>query len=235
MSMRLAMVFVVVVIVHQLTAGNPPDTTVSNCEMKWRAILVLTLSQAELRFRLDSGAAHKSFRLEDVRNVSNDEALRRVTHKGNWTIENIKLAPRSTTDKTLELCGLLGQTESVDLKYCYNISDRGVAHVVRLKGLRKVIFSDNNPRKRNNLVPREFDLRKQPRITDKTLEHLSRCETLEELYSWYVPFTAKGLAFLHGKKSLRKVVMSGVVATPEEIATLKKHLPQCHVDITPLP
>jgi hypothetical protein len=124
----------------------------------------------------------------------------------------------------------------VNLAYCYDISDDAVAYVAKLPNLRDLDLYRNDPTESNNFTPEGYDLKAQGRITDTSLEYLSKSKTLEELGLWDNNFTDRGLDYLADLKTLREVDARSPRFTQAGIDRLKKALPNAKVsvDITPV-
>lgn len=143
--------------------------------------------------------------------------------------------PKGVSDHEVRHILHIPSVRAINLAYCYDISDEGVAYLARLPNLRVLDLYRNDLMERNNHIPDDFDLETQGRITDASLAHLSTSKTLEELHLMDNEFTDVGLTHLARVKSLREVTARSPRFTESGVVSLKKALPNAKVsvDITP--
>lgn len=144
--------------------------------------------------------------------------------------------PNDVTDDEVARLLDVRSVREVNLAYCYDISDDAVAYVAKMPNLRDLDLYRNDPSENFNWAPEDYDLKTQGRITDTSLEYLSRSKTLEDLGLWDNDFTDLGLDYLANLKSLRKVDARSPRFTQAGIDRFKKALPNAKVsvDIRPL-
>jgi Leucine Rich repeat len=139
---------------------------------------------------------------------------------------------RSATDDDISKLSELDTLLEVNLAYCYNISDDGVAAIAGLKNLRKLYLYRNDPESHHNGIPFSFNLETQGRITDKSLLTISKLPNLEELYLYDNPgITDLGLDYLSQCKSLSILDVGGCNVSAKGARLLGQRLPNCKIDI----
>ena len=75
-----------------------------------------------------------------------------------------------------------------------------------------------------------LSLQNSPSITNEVLRSIGKLKELRDLNLWACRnVTDQGLVHLHGLSNLRKLRLGGTQVTPDGIAELRKHLPNCNV------
>ncbi len=146
---------------------------------------------------------------------------------GVWRVYEVEF-PHAGTDELLQHIRFLPDLRSLNLAYCFRISDAGMPVIAECRDLRKLWLYRNNPRTPNNHTD-EIDLSKRGKITDKSLEFVARLEKLQELELCDNDFTDAGLVYLKSMRSLRKLGIRDLGFTDAKINELAKALSQCEI------
>ena len=125
-------------------------------------------------------------------------------------LEHVRLGGCRVDNRVTEALAKIKSLQSVDLQHTLAVTDEGIAALAALPKLRIVKLSP------------QFS----PRITDATLVALGKIGTLEEIElneTWLT--YGKGFSHLKNLASLKKVTLTKVVATDDDIARLKADHP----------
>ena len=132
-------------------------------------------------------------------------------------LESLRLGGCKVDNRVTEALAQIKSLQSVDLQHTYAVTDEGIAALKALPKLRIVKLSP------------QFS----PRITDATLVALGGIKTLEEIElneTWLT--YDKGFSHLKDLASLKKMVLTKVVASEDDIAKLKADHPGAVVQWT---
>ena len=132
-------------------------------------------------------------------------------------LESVRLGGCKVDNRVTEALAQIKSLQSVDLQHTFAVTDDGIAALKALPKLRIVKLSP------------QFS----PRITDATLVALGDIKTLEEIElneTWLT--YDKGFSHLKDLASLKKMVLTRVVASEEDIAKLKADHPAAVVQWT---
>lgn len=132
-------------------------------------------------------------------------------------LEHVRLGGCRVDNRVTEALAQCKSLQSVDLQHTFAVTDEGIASLKALPKLRIVRLSP------------QFS----PRITDATLVSLGDIKTLEEIevdQTWLT--YDKGFSHLKGLASLKKLVLTQVVARAEDIEKLKADHPSADVQWT---
>ncbi len=132
-------------------------------------------------------------------------------------LESLRLGGCKVDNRVTEALAQIKSLQSVDLQHTYAVTDEGIAALKALPKLRIVKLSP------------QFS----PRITDATLAALGGIKTLEEIElneTWLT--YDKGFSHLKELASLKKMVLTKVVASEDDIAKLKADHPGAVVQWT---
>lgn len=133
-------------------------------------------------------------------------------------------------DADLAVLAVLSETQSIDLSYCWGISDKGVEWVGKCSRLEELWLYRNDPDGTTNHTPPRFNFSTQSRVTDRSLEIVARCKRLRVLCLYDNAFTNVGLTQLHSLGSLERICLNGTRVTEHGVASLKAALPNCKVE-----
>ncbi len=133
--------------------------------------------------------------------------------------------PRHATDDDASQLRNFSRLRELNLAYCFNISDESVRHLQSIPSLEVLRLYRNDPDSQNNFTPKTFDPATQPRITDKSLEYLSKMKNLRELYLWDNAFSGDGLLMLRELTGLRVLRFRSPNISPKTILLLRSALP----------
>ncbi|NBV21790.1 MAG: hypothetical protein EBS05_07695 [Proteobacteria bacterium] len=132
-------------------------------------------------------------------------------------LEHVRLGGCRVDNRVTTALAQIKSLQSVDLQHTYAVTDEGIAALQALPKLRVIKLSP------------QFS----PRITDATLVSLEGIKTLEEIElneTWLT--YDKGFAHLKSLPVLKKVVLTKVVASDEDIARFKADHPATEVQWT---
>ncbi len=140
-----------------------------------------------------------------------------------------------TRDATLETLLAFPDLQIVNLAYCCNFTDEGVAHLATLKSLRTLVMYRNSARFGGSLLEPVFlspeDAEKLPqRLTDKAIEHICTMPQLEALYIWDNKFSEPTLLKLGQIKTLKRLGIQDWQISDEGLKQLRAMLPECEFD-----
>lgn len=133
-------------------------------------------------------------------------------------LEHVRLGGCRVDNRVTAALAQIPSLQSVDLQHTMAVTDEGIAALKALPKLRIVKLSP------------QFS----PRITDAALVFLGEIKTLEEIEineTWLT--YDKGFTHLKGLASLKKLVLTKVVASEPDIARLKADHPTAQVQWTP--
>jgi hypothetical protein len=130
-------------------------------------------------------------------------------------LRSVRLGGCRIDNKATAALARIRTLEQVDLGHAYAVTDEGVASLVALPKLRVVKLSPQYT----------------TRITDRSLEHLGKVPTLEEIDITETLLTYdQGFSHLKGLKKLTKIRLQHVLTTEDDIAHLKKDHPKAKVE-----
>jgi len=137
-----------------------------------------------------------------------------------------------TRDVTLELLLAFPDLQSVNLAYCCNFTDEGIAHLAKLKSLRTLVMYRNSARFAGNLMegvgPKPEVAEKLPqRLTDKAIDHICTMPQLEALYIYDNEFSEQALLKLGQIKTLKRLGIQDWQISDEALKQLRALLPEC--------
>ena len=138
--------------------------------------------------------------------------------------------PRNATDGDVTQLRNLSRLRDLNLAYCFNIGDESVRHLLSIPSLEVLRLYRNDPDTRNNFTPKTFDPATQPRITDKSLEYLSKMKNIKELYLWDNSFSDEGLLMLRELTGLRVLRFRSPSISPKTILLLRSSLPNTLIE-----
>ena len=128
--------------------------------------------------------------------------------QGQQEPDKLKLPPSTTDEQLAEKLKGRADLKSLDLSYCREITDEGLAH---LKGLTKL---------------KELSLA-STKITDAGLVHLKGLTKLKELGLASTKITDAGLVHLKGLSKLELLYLKETEITDAGVKDLKEALPDC--------
>lgn len=141
----------------------------------------------------------------------------------------VQMHKGATDDDMKPLLGIK-HLDTLNLAYCYNISDTAIKQLMPIRTLRVLYLYRNNPKKHNNFIPSEYDLSAQPRVTDTSLVYLSEMKSLRELYLWDNDFSNQGVLVLSKLKLLHKLALRSDNVDERTIELLRQALPDTIID-----
>ncbi len=112
---------------------------------------------------------------------------------------------RITVNDDVRYLRFLPHVREVNLAYCFLISDEAARYVADAPSVQRVMLYRNNPSPPGNIFTGNYDLSKQPVITDESLRHLAKLPHLEELGLWDNDFTDRGVEFLKPATTLGEI------------------------------
>ena len=133
------------------------------------------------------------------------------------TLESIRLGGCRVDNSACEGLAKIKQIQSIDLFHCYAVTDEGIAKLTSLPKLKVITLGP------------QFT----PRITDRTLEHLSKVASLEQINitETWLTYDA-GFVFLKKLPNLKVLNLKFIVADEKDIAKLKADCPKVTIDWT---
>lgn len=140
-------------------------------------------------------------------------------------VESVEF-PKNATDEDLKLIRKLRGLKSVDLAYCYGISDEGIKQLRSASQLEELILNGNS--ERTNFVP--MGKTAGIAITDDSLRHISQITTLKRLELWNNHFSDEGVEVLKKLTSLEYLGISSRHLTRPKIAELQRCMPNCYIE-----
>jgi hypothetical protein len=132
-------------------------------------------------------------------------------------LEHVRLGGCRVDNRVTEALARIQSLQSVDLQHTFAVTDEGIPALKALPKLRIVKLSP------------QFS----PRITDAALVALGEIKTLEEIEvneTWLT--YDKGFSHLKNLASLKKLVLTKVIASEEDIAKLKADHPAADIQWT---
>jgi hypothetical protein len=140
-----------------------------------------------------------------------------------------------TRDVTLETLLAFPDLQLVNLAYCCNFTDAGVAHLAKLSSLRTLVMYRNSARFAGNLMegvgPKPEVAEKLPqRLTDKAIDHICTMPQLEALFLWDNEFSEEALLKLGQIKTLKRLGIQDWQISDEGLKQLRAMLPECEFD-----
>lgn len=132
-------------------------------------------------------------------------------------LEQVRLGGCRVDNRVTEALAQIKSLQSVDLQHTTAVTDEGIAALRGLPKLRVVRLSP------------QFS----PRITDAALAYLGEIKTLEEIEVNQTLLTYdKGFSHLRGLPSLKKMVITQVISTDEDISKLQADHPSATITWT---
>jgi len=125
---------------------------------------------------------------------------------GLWRLKSLLLNETAIDDAGLETIGKIGTLTNLDLRGC-KVSNRGVAHLVRLTKLRALRFNGKNG---------------ATTVDDGGMESLGKLTSLVALPLDFLWVSEEGLAKLAGLKNLQELYLAGTLAGDEAMETLSQ-------------
>jgi len=145
------------------------------------------------------------------------------------TVRQVRFG-RGSHDDDLAALAVLSEAQSVDLSYCFRISDQGVEWVGKCSRLEELWLYRNDPEVPDNFTPPRFDFHTQGRITDKSLKTVAQCPRLRLLLLYDNDFTDDGLTPLHSLTRLERIGLLGTDVSADGAAALNAALPNCKIE-----
>ena len=121
-------------------------------------------------------------------------------------LQTVRFGGCRIDNKACEALAQVKSLQSIDLQHAFAVNDAGIAMLKTLPALRIIKLSPQY----------------SPRITDATLASLGEVKTLEEIEINETCLSyEKGFANLKGLTALKKITLTNIVTTEDEIAKLK--------------
>ncbi len=161
------------------------------------------------------------------------EALRAkadLTFDDEGRVTAVDFNQRITVDDDVRYLRFLPNVREVNLAYCFLISDEAARYVADAPSVQRVMLYRNNPSPPGNNFTGNYDLSKQPVITDESLRHLAKLPHLEELGLWDNDFTDRGVEFLKQATTLREIGLRSSRVSCAKLEELSRSLPKCTID-----
>lgn len=146
-------------------------------------------------------------------------------------VHSITLHPYKGSDGHIRLISRLPGIQSVSLRYCFRISDSGIAFLSAARAIRELNLSLNSSEfASDDVVPPVIRAKRdhvRAQLTDSSLVHLGKLESLEVLDISGNPFSESAICSFQGLSRLKKLVISEEQVTEEALTKLRVEFPNC--------